>query len=215
MNIKRSPILFLITLFAAISLACAGLSAAPTATPEPTAASTNTPEPPPTATATQKPTSTPRPTATAIPPTATPAPVGVTVSNEDYDVNVVKVRKLGSVYLDQNYVWQANPGYLFLELGVQITSKKMGSKSIPWQNIYVIEQDGNSWYPGWGGFQIARSGETVNTATIIFAPINDGTELVQFGDTVFLRVIWNITDNNPSTVNFGFDTSPLIEVVID
>lgn len=215
MNIKRSPILFLIAMFTTISLACAGLSTAPTATPEPVSTATSTPEPLPTATATTKPTNTPRPTATAIPPAATPAPVGVTVSNEDYDVNVVKVRKLGSVYLDQNFVWQANPGYLFLELGVQITSKKMGNKSIPWQNIYVIEQDGNSWYPGWGGFQTARSGETVNTATIIFAPIDNGNELVQFGDTVFLRAIWNITDNNPSIVHFGFDTSPLIEVVID
>jgi hypothetical protein len=212
MNTKKSPVLFLIIILIAVSLACATVTSP---SPEPTA--TTVPTEPPTIapTATQKPTSTPRPTATAIPPTATAAPVGVIVSNEDYDVNVVKVRKLGSVYLDQNYVWQANPGYLFLELGVQVTSKKMGNKSIPWQNIYVIEQDGNSWYPGWGGFQAARTGETVNPATIIFAPINDGTELVHFGDAVFLRLIWTIKDNNPSKVHFGFDTSPLIEVVVD
>lgn len=212
MNIKKSPGLFLVTILIAVSLACATVSSP---SPEPTATSAPTEPPTIPPTATQKPTSTPRPTATVIPPTATAAPVGVTVSNADYDVNVVKVRKLGSVYLDQNYIWEANPGYLFLELGVQVTSKKMGNKSIPWQNIYVIEQDGNSWYPGWGGFQIAQTGATINTATIIFAPIHDGNELVQFGDTVFLRLIWNIADNNPSTVYFGFDTSPLVEVVID
>jgi hypothetical protein len=139
----------------------------------------------------------------------------VTVSNEDYDVNVVKVRKLGSVYLDQNYVWQANPGYLFLELGVRAISKKAGSKAIPWENIYIIEQDGSSWYPNWGGYQTAKAGETVNPASIIFAQINSGSEVIQFSDAVFLRVIWTIKDNNPSTVYFGFDNAPLIEVIID
>lgn len=215
MNPKPSPILFVISIIAAVSLACAVLSLAPTATPEPTA--TNTPEPSPTvtATATKRPTSTPRPTATAVPPTPTAAPVGVTVSNQDYDVEVIKVRKLGSVYLDRNYVWMANPGYLFLELGVKVTNKKSVQRGVSWQNIYVVEQDGKSWYPGWAGFRTAKSGQTINPATIIFAPIEDGTALVQFDDTVFLRLIWTIKDNNPSTVYFGFDNSPWIEVTID
>jgi len=214
MNIKRSPILFLISIFTTISLACAVLSNPPAAAPEPTAIP-NTAEPSATATATPRPTNTPRPTATAVPPTATPAPVGVTVSNEEYEVNVVKVRKLGSVYLDQNYIWQANPGYLFLELGVHVISKRTGTTSIPWESIYVTEQDGNSWYPGWGGFQTANIGDNVNPATIIFAQIHNGSELISFREAVFLRLIWTIKDNNPSTVYFGFDTSPLFEVVID
>jgi hypothetical protein len=67
MNIKRSPILFLITLFASISLACAGSSAAPTAIPEPTATSTATPQPAATETATPPPTRTPVPSPTPFP----------------------------------------------------------------------------------------------------------------------------------------------------
>lgn len=193
------------------SLACSAVAPEPTATVEPTLPSTSTVIP----TATQKPTSTPRPTSTPIPPTATAAPVDVTVSNSDYDVEVIKVRKLGSVYLDQYYIWEANPGYLFLELGVKVTSKQPGMKFIPWENVYVIEQDQNVWYPGWGGYQTASPGENVAPATIIFEQIHDGADLVQFEEVVYLRVIWGIKDNNPSTVYFGFDTSPLIEVTID
>lgn len=213
MNANKRPLLFFLTTLVALSLACSTVSSL--ATPVDTSISAEPPTATIAATATQKPTSTPRPTATAVPPTATPAPVGVTVSNEEYEVNIVKVRKLGSVYLDQNYIWEANPGYLFLELGVQVISKRTGTTSIPWQNIYVTEQDGNSWYPGWGGFQTATSGVNINPATIIFAQIHDGNELVSFGEAVFLRLIWTIKDNNPSTVYFGFDTSPLIEVIID
>lgn len=194
-----------------LSLACATLAPESANTPLPT----NTSLPAAINTPTQAPTSTPRPTKTPLPPTATAAPVGVTASNSDYDVDVIKVRKLGSVYLDQNYVWQANPGYLFLELGVKVTSKRTGTTSIPWENIYVIEQDNKSWFPNWGGYQTAGRDETLNTTSIIFAEIKNGKELISFNEAVYLRVIWTIKDNNPSIVYFGFDTSPLIEVVID
>ncbi|NWF64170.1 MAG: hypothetical protein HXY38_07685 [Chloroflexi bacterium] len=139
----------------------------------------------------------------------------MTVSNKEYEVNVIKVRKLGSVYLDQNHVWQANPGYLFLELGVRVVGKRTGITSIPWKNIYVVDQDGNSWYPNWGGYKTASIGEKINPAEIIFAEIENEKALISFTEAIFLRLIWTVKDNNPSTVLFGFDTAPLIEVVID
>lgn len=216
MNTRKKHFIFLPIVILAFSLACSSFSElSATATPETTATSfpTNTPTTAPTAT--KKPTFTPRPTFTPVPPTATAAPVGVTVSNADYDVDVLKVRKLGSVYLDQNYVWQANPGYLFLELGVKVTNKQGGTTSIPWENIYVIEEGKQSWYPGWGGFQTAAPGETLNPASIIFEEIKSGKSLVSFKEVVYLRLIWTIKDNNPSIVYFGFDTSPLIEVRVD
>lgn len=216
MNTRIYHPVLLLSAIIAISLACSSMPGlSPTSTPEPTATNlpTNTATKAPTAT--KKPTFTPRPTFTPVPPTATAAPVGETVSNDDYDVDVLKVRKLGSVYIDQNYIWQANPGYLFLELGVKVTNKRSGTTSIPWESIYVIEEGDKYWYPGWGGYQNAAPNETVNPATIIFEEIKSGKGLVSFKETVYLRLIWTIKDNNPSTVYFGFDTSPLIEVVID
>src|SRR5690349_17322077 len=108
---SRSLFLFLVLMFM-VNLACAGQAAQPIAA----STATNADTPTPAATATRRPTSTPRPTATVL-PTPTPAPVGVAVINEQYEVTVVKVRKLETVYLDSVYHWEANPGYLFLELG--------------------------------------------------------------------------------------------------
>ena len=67
MNIKRSPILYLIAMFTTISIACAGLSTAPTVTPEPTARAPATPQPTATSTATPRPTRTPIPSPTPFP----------------------------------------------------------------------------------------------------------------------------------------------------
>jgi hypothetical protein len=70
MNIKLSPILFLIAIVTAVSLACARLSAPPpttTPTPQPAATETATPQPTATETATPRPTRTPIPTPTPFP----------------------------------------------------------------------------------------------------------------------------------------------------
>lgn len=212
MNTKKHLSIGWILICLIPSLACSTftkLSATATVPPTETSVPFITP------TSTLKPTSTPLPTATTILPTATAAPVGVPVSNSDYTVEVIKVRKLGSVYLNSNYVWEANPGYLFLELGVKVTEKRDGIVSLPWQNIYVIEESGDAYFPGWGGYQEIESGSNINPTEIIFEQINDGYKEILFSDEVLLRVIWTVKDNNPSIVLFGFDTAPLIEVVID
>jgi hypothetical protein len=202
-----------VAVIAILVLACAGQAVAEATA---TAAATRTPAatstPLPTNTATPRPTSTPDPTATLEP---TPAPVGVAAANEDFEVTVVKVRKLQTVYLDKIYQWIANPGYLFLELGVKVRNLKAGSTvSVPWANIYVEDKDG-AWYPGWGAFKAVASGTEISPTSLIFAQIKNEREQVVFDEDVYLRLIWTIADQNPSIVLFGFDNSPMIEVTID
>jgi hypothetical protein len=219
MNKKPKIIFAFLSLLLTMSLACGAFSAAPTdsapvdsAEAEPT----NTPQPtdiPPTAT--KKTTNTPRPTNTPVPPTATAAPVGVTVSNEKYEVRVVKVRKLGSVYINDYTVWQANPGYLFLELGVKVVNKTGSPIRITYGDIYTIEKNGDIYAPGWGGYKDSPTGTEINPASIIFEEIKNSSKAVTLNDLTFLRLIWVVADNNPSIVLFGFDTAPLIEVMID
>ncbi|MCZ2127008.1 MAG: hypothetical protein LC099_04450 [Anaerolineales bacterium] len=216
---KKHPFAILFALLVALSLACSAVAPAPTETPTnaPTNAPTETPPPTATSTSTPKPTSTPRPTSTPVPPTATPASVGETVSNADYDVNVVKVRKLGSVYLDEYTVWQAKPGYLFLEIGVYVVNKKSSAGSVKWEDIYVTEANGDSWRPEWAGYKSVKVGDQMNPWSIIFKEITKGNadEVISFPQAAYFRLIWVIADHNPSVVNFGFDTSPLIQVIID
>ena len=191
-------------------LACGG-GAIVQSTPTPLPTSTSPPKP----TSTPKPTATPVPTATEVPPTPTPAPVGVTVVNEKYEVTVVKVRKLETVYLDDFRHWVANPGYAFLEIGAKVKNLQGDTVEVPWGNIYIIDANGSAFYPNWGGVKSVESGIEVNPPSIVFYPIDNREDKVSFGDVLFLRLIYAVEKNEPSTtVLFGFDDSPLIEVTL-
>jgi len=206
MNPKnRNIIVGAVALMLLASLSCSSLLTPPTATPAPTA--THTPQP----TATQTPSSTPEPTSTTVP---TAVPAGQPVSNSEYEVNVVKVRKLESVYLSKVLVWKAQPGYMFLELGVKVTNLKTGSQaSVRWKDMYVV--DNKIRRPGWGGYKAVTHGIEVNPPSIIFEQLKSVNDSISFDEVVFFRLIWTVTDGNPTTVIFVFDNAPMIKVVLD
>lgn len=203
---KNFKTIMLIALVLSV-LACNGAAIVePTSTP--TSTSTKAP------TKTAKPTSTPRPTSTKAPPTATPAPVGEVVTSKDYEVTVIKVRKLDTVYLDAVYHWAPAKGFLFAELGVKVTNLKSGTAKIPWQDIFIIEANGDKWYPGWGAFKAVDSGVDVRPTSLVFHEITDGNEMVEFTQDVYLRVIYHVKNNSPTKLLFRFGDAPLIEITI-
>jgi hypothetical protein len=57
-----------------------------------------------------------------LPPTPTPMPMGTPVSIGDYQVNVMYMRTLNSVYLDRLYAWFPKDGDMYVELGVKVTN---------------------------------------------------------------------------------------------
>ncbi len=158
-NSSFTKVLFVLLLTALFVLACGTGSMGAIATPVSTntPASTNTPLP--TNTATPKPTNTPLPTATEIPPTPTPVSMGTPVSSGDYEVNVMYMRTLETVYLDKQYHWVPTAGNMFIELGIKAKNLKPGSKiSIPWASVYLVEEDGDVHYPNWGEFKPLAGG---------------------------------------------------------
>jgi hypothetical protein len=44
--------------------------------------------------------------------------------------------------------------------------------------------------------------------------IDNGDATLPFTDDLYLRLIYVVTESDPTTVLFGFDTSPMIEVVV-
>jgi hypothetical protein len=191
-------------------LACNGGGLMATATPVPT----NTlPAPTSTLTATPKPTSTPMPTATLEP---TPAPVGVPVQSNSYEVTVLKVRKLVSgVHTGDGFYWTANPGNIFIELEVKVKNLQPGvAASIPWSHIYVVESDQKAWYPNWGGFKAVKSGANFSASSLSVSSIDNGDVTISFTDDLYLRVIYIVAESDPTRALFGFDDSPMIEVVV-
>jgi hypothetical protein len=205
MKTTHSRLWLAITSLFVLSLACSTFAPEPTATPLATITNTALP--------TQ--TSTPRPTKIPKTPTVTAVPFGTAVLNDEYEVDIVKVRKLGSVYADNSHQWFANDGYLFLELGVKVTNKRGTPVSITWSDIYTFQGRGTKYYPNWGGYKEAEMGANLNPADISFKEITDGDEKIKYSEVLFLRVIWTVKDSNPSKVFFGFGTSPLIQVIVD
>jgi hypothetical protein len=205
-NLVYKKIIF-VSMAALFVLAC-GAALGATAVP----ALTNTSAP--AATKTPRATSTPRPTATEVPPTSTAVPVGVPASNAAYEVTVIKVRKLESVYLSETHYWAAKPGYQFVELGIRIKNLQHDREvSVPWNNVYIIEQDG-TYYPGWGAFKAVESGIEINPSSLVFEEIEDPGKEVTFKNDAFLRLIFTVTLYDKTVILFGFDDSPLTEIVV-
>jgi hypothetical protein len=141
--------------------------------------------------------------------------MGMPVSTEDYEVNVISMRMLETVYLDAQYHWVPTAGNMFVELGIKVVNLKPGSTvSVAWGNIVVIEEDESTWYPNWGEFKPVASGIEVSPKSLVFRTLDDPAEEVTFDDVVFIRAIYGVARRSPTTILFGFGNAPLIEVVV-
>lgn len=191
-----------------------GSFAAATATPVPA----NTKPPLPTNTSTSEPSPTPPPTST-FPPTATPEPtpaaVGEPVIGKDIEITVIDALVRNRVYLGGSYLYVPNPGYLLVDMGVRVKNLNP-SKTIfiPWNQIYVVEDNGDSWYPLWGSTKVVASGETYDPFFIGISSIKiDGGGYIRIENDTYLRMIFIVRDSNQKIL-FGIGTSPQVEITL-
>jgi len=205
---KYPSILFLLLL--GVNLACGGLTTVePTTIPTQQATNTHTPLPSNTA----KPTNTPRPTATEILPTSTAVPIKLPAINEQYEVKVLSSRLLDSATTG-GLIYTANPGYKFLELAVLVTNLQVGEQqSFFWGDVYIIEKDNLASYSFFSGSFIPKNNEQVNAAILNFETTSP-EQSITFDNIIYLRLIWIVADEKPTSYLFGFDTSPLIEIPV-
>jgi hypothetical protein len=141
--------------------------------------------------------------------------MGTPVSNGDYEVNVVYMRTLETVYLDTKYHWVPTAGNMFVELGIKVTNLKPGSKvSVPWGNIHVTEASGSAWYPNWGEFKSVASGVEFNPKKLVFRSLDNPNEQVIFDEVAYVRAIYGVAKLSPTTLLFEFGDSPQIKVIV-
>lgn len=70
--------------------------------------------------------------------------MGTPVSNGDYEVNIVYMRTLDTVYLDTMYHWVPTKGNMFVELGVIVSNSNPGSKiNVRWGDVSIQESNGS------------------------------------------------------------------------
>ncbi len=211
-SFKQIVFVLLVAMFV---LACAALTGGGTSAPEPVV--TNPPEtiepvagPP---TATEPPNVAPGPTDTDVPISPTPAAVGEAVRSASYEVTVLQARELSRVYMG-DYYYYPKAGQLFVELIVKVSNLTGSKASVPWKNVYVVEDTGDAWYSNWSGYKAVSTGKKVDGASIGVNETVDANVTIDFEDDVYLRMIWFLSKKDKTTILFGFDDSPNVEITI-
>ncbi|GAB4543006.1 MAG: hypothetical protein Fur002_14300 [Anaerolineales bacterium] len=214
---KRNRPLFVLlaVLTALFVLACQALSGGSSSTPaqeqQPGPVATEAPTQKPVATEapTEAPIATEAPTEIVFPPT--PGKIGdVVVTDGLYEVTVQDARILNRVYMG-SYYYYPKDNQMFVELVIKATNLTGAPASIPWQNIYVTEASGDSWYPNWAGYKAVSVGKKVDGASVGVNEVTDGEALVEFNEDVYIRAIWFLTKDD--SIIFGFDQSPEIQIL--
>jgi hypothetical protein len=221
-NSTSAKVLF-VALVAMLALACnaiAGGNSAPAENTAPPPVATeapvkpaDTPVPAPTKAPPPTATEAPRATATEMPP-AEPASIGEAVSSSSYEVTVLEARELKRVYMGKYYHYP-EAGHMFVEVIVKVTNLTGSTASVPWKNVGVKEESGDSWYPNWAGYKAVVTGKKVDGSTIGVNDTTDGTGTIDFKEDAFLRAIWYVTKNGTTTLEFGFDDVPIVAIMIE
>jgi hypothetical protein len=161
-----------------------------------------------------EPADSPEPIATEEPlETPTPAPVGVPVSSGSYEVTVIKAVKLDRLYPGGKYSYTPKPGNIIIDTGVKVSNLTGSQASVKWSNVYVVEETGDAWYPTFGSYK--ESGKELDPFSLgISENTINGDDVISFKGDIYLRLIFLLTDNAPTTFLFGFEDSPYIEITI-
>ena len=194
-----------------IVLACNGGAVAATVTPFPTI------PPTPTDTATPRPTSTPRPTLTEIPPTPTPATLGVPVKYKSLEITVLDVKNLESVHFgDVSSGWETFykplPGKFLIDVGVLVRNLNPGNPvRMDWMNVYIVEESGDAWYPGWGSMKTVSADKKIDPFTIGLSSTSiDGEDAIDFDNDTYMRLIFSVAADPEKEILFAIERSPVI-----
>lgn len=197
----------LFILFAVIFvLACNAGGLGATATPAPT----NTPA----ATNTPLPTNTPESTATPVEPTATlapptPAPIGSVIRSDNFEVKVVIAQKRDRVYPGGKFYFTPASGYMMVDIGVKVKNLTNSPVTVTWNDVYVMNGNGDWWYPSWGTWE--KTSDDLDPFTIGVSEIEiiPESEIVIDNDGYF-RLFYHIPTEE--TYYFGFFDAALTEI---
>ena len=141
--------------------------------------------------------------------------MGDSVSGENVTITVVEAFDRERIYPGGSYSYTPNPGYLIIDMGVRLENLTPGKTvSIPWNQVFVLEDNGDGWYSIWGSLKKVGSGDTYDPFNIgINSEQLDGQELITFDGDVYLRLI-NIVRESNEHILFGIGDSGLVELTL-
>jgi len=159
------------------------------------------------------------PTSTEIPITATPSPVpiGSIVQYNDLEITVLDVINRESVHFGDKspdgqwtYFYTPKAGDNIIDVGVLVrNTDHSNAYQTQWQYIYVLESNGDGWYPSWGKVKSVSSDAKVDPFTIgLSSDPLQAEDVVEFTGDTYMRLIYSVADDPNQTILFGIEDSP-------
>jgi len=172
-----------------------------------TARPTNTPVP--------TSTKTPRPTPT-MPPTA--APIGAVVPQGSLEITLLsalerKTMHIGDVQGRYYVYYYAPKGTRIIDLAVLVHNTDPNrSVKVKWGDVYVVEPNGDSWYPVWAKTKSVAEANLADPFSIgISSEDVDPESVVEFVQDTYLRLVFIVKNDSAAKLRFQVEDSPRIE----
>jgi hypothetical protein len=163
----------------------------------------------PTLTSTFTPTFTPQPTATPPPtktPTPMPAAVGETVQYKNLEITLLEAVTHTQVMLSDFYGYDANEGYIFIDLAVRVRNRGEQTVGVTMRQVYLVDTKGKAWPVFGGGYKTVNLERPFHPMASIKLDIVSASQFVRFEKDTYLRLVWPVPEHQ--NFLFGIEDSP-------
>jgi len=104
-------------------------------------------------------------------------------------------------------------GHFIIDVGVLVRNLEPGNAvQVKWSNVYILEENGDAWYPVWGQTQTVTPGRKVDPFSIGLSSDNvNGDEFLEFENDTYMRLIFSVQNDPEQTILFAIEDSPFIQ----
>ena len=161
------------------------------------------------------PTRTPRVTATSYYPATITLPasvMGVPIHYRSLEITLVGAIPHDLIYTGNNYAWYPLDGDRIIDLAVRVNNSSLNDVHVNWENVGVIESNGESWFAYFGNTKVTTNPDFDPFGVKITETTVD--EFIFIGSaTTYMRLIFFVSDSSLPLL-FQIESSPLIEFKI-
>ena len=154
------------------------------------------------------------PAATHLSATSTPSRMDLPVKKAGLQIEVLKIEKPYQVYLGKDQIYTPGKGKMFLSLGIKVTNLSNTDILLKWNEINLLNEYGDKWYPLWGGYK--KTNRVMDPLGVEVRQFKldareQPTARVYLGNNGYLRVIFRVPRDN-DYYSLAFADLPLIEI---
>jgi hypothetical protein len=134
--------------------------------------------------------------------------------NGRLQIEVLDIESPYQIYLSDSQIYAPGKGKMFLGLGIQVTNLTDSDLPFKWNEIYLMNEYQDRWYPLWGAYQ--KTNMVIDPLGIEIRPFKVDSKdrpdaRSYFGKNGYLRAIFRAPRDN-NYYYLAFADLPLIEI---